>query len=452
MSSVLLLGDILVDRNYIGKSTNLTPEAAVPIVNVETVTSTLGGIGNVARSLTDFFQKVHFISSFREDDAKMVQKLFGEKVCYTNFEQEDRRMVVINRVMVENQLMSRFDYPCDRKKLSEVNENEIVNHIRVNLLDELQVVILSDYDRGFLTKGLCTRVIQMCKESGVTVLVDPILPDWTKFEGATLIKPNRQEANRFIEHENMNTDEFAETTLKKHGFSYILRTLDKEGMVLYYKNEAEEVCEIRRGCAENLKIVDVKGCGDALITATAVFLTQHGSLKHHEQELVNMLTEVGKIAVGTSGCYILNSVDFNRLLKPRRVIFTNGCFDIIHVGHLKLLNYCRGLGDHLVIGLNSDSSIKLNKGGSRPINNLDSRINFLKELNIANEIIPFEDKTPIELIKAIRPDVLVKGGDYTIDNVVGREFSGSTVLFPLEVGVSSTAIIKRITRIYQNDL
>ena len=99
----------------------------------------------------------------------MVRKIFGEKVCYTNFEQEDRRMVVINRVMVENQLMSRFDYPCDRKKLSEVNENEIVNHIRVNLLDELQIVILSDYDRGFLTKGLCTRVIQMCKESGVTV-------------------------------------------------------------------------------------------------------------------------------------------------------------------------------------------------------------------------------------------------------------------------------------------
>ncbi|XP_063683663.1 bifunctional protein HldE-like [Bolinopsis microptera] len=330
MSSVLLLGDILVDRNYIGKSTNLTPEAPVPTVKVETITSTLGGgIGNVARSLTDFFQKVHFISSFHEADAKMVQELFGEKVCYTNFEQEDRRMVVINRVMVGNQLMSRFDYPCDRKELSEEYENEIVNHIRVNLLDELQVSVES--------------------------LIAYVPFDLTK------LMP-------------------------------FIALLDKEGMVLYYKNEAEEISQIRRGCAENLKIVDVNGCGDALITATAVFLQQHGSLKNHKQDLVNILTQIGKIAVGTSGCYILNSVDFERLLKPRRVIFTNGCFDMIHVGHLKLLNYCRGLGDHLVIGINSDNSIKLNKGGSRPINNLDSRINFLKELNIADEIIPFEIK------------------------------------------------------------
>ena len=452
MSSVLLLGDILVDRNLIGYSTNLTPEAPVPIVNVETTTSTLGGIGNVVRSLTNFFYDVHFISSFHEDDARMVQELFGEKVCYTNFEQEDRRMVVINRVMVGNQLMSRFDYPCNTKKLSEENEDEIVNHIMVNLLDELKVVILSDYDRGFLTKGLCTRVIKMCKESGVTVLVDPILPDWTKFEGATLIKPNREELNRFIEYENMNSNEFAETTLKKHGFSYILSTLDNEGMVLFYKNEVEETCQIRRGCAENLKIVDVNGCGDALITATAVFLQQYKTLENHEQSLIDTLTKVGKVAVGTSGCYILNSVDFERLLKPRKVVFTNGCFDVIHVGHLKLLNYSRGLGDHLIIGINSDNSIKLNKGGSRPINNLESRNNFLKELNIADEIITFEDKTPIELIKAIRPDVLVKGGDYTIDDVVGREIAGSTVIFPLENGVSSTAIIKKIATICQKDL
>ena len=449
MSSVLLLGDILVDRNYVGKSTCLAPEAPVPTVNVESVTSTLGGIGNVIRSLTDFFPTVHFISSFCEEDGRMIQELLGESVCYKNFGQEDRRMAIINRVFVGNHVMSRFDYPCKTAGLSKENEDRIVSHIRTTLLIELKVVILSDYDRGFLTHGLCARVIEMCRNSGVSVLVDPILPEWSKFEGATLIKPNREEAELFIRHEKLESEQFAVTTLKKYGFSYILNTLDKDGMVLYYQNNAKEISTVRIGCLEDLKLVDVNGCGDALIAALAVFLLQNGSLQNNEHDILKLLTEVGKIAVGTPGCYILNSVQFNGITQSQKIVFTNGCFDVVHVGHLKLLNYCRGLGHHFVIGINSDNSIKLNKGYSRPINHLEDRINFLRELNIADEIIPFDEETPIKLIKEIGPDVLVKGGDYTLENVVGREIAGETLLFPLEVGVSSTAVIDRIKNVHR---
>ncbi|KAL5269751.1 hypothetical protein ACHWQZ_G003276 [Mnemiopsis leidyi] len=462
MSSILLLGDILVDKNFHGSANTLAPEAAVPTVEVETTSSSLGGIGNVVRSLTDFFEDVHFVSSFWEEDARMIGQLLGEQVNFVNFEQKERRMVVINRVFVGNQMISRFDYPSKRTELSKENEDQIVEYIQEKLLSNLDAILLSDYDRGFLTEGLCVRVIQICREAGVTVLVDPILPDWSKFRGANLIKPNREEANRFISHEKIKPENFANTAMKKYGFSYILQTLDDDGMILYRQTEDKSVKSTKRNCAEVPKLVDVNGCGDALLAATAVFLQgytqleteQGGLLENREEDLLDVLTEVGRIAVGISGCYILNKTDWTEtVLKPRKpnqesptekVVFTNGCFDLVHVGHLKLLNYCRGLGGRFIIGINSDLSVKLNKGITRPVNTLECRVKFLKELNLADEIIPFEEKTPIKLIEEIRPDILVKGGDYTPDQVVGRELAGKTVIFPLESGVSSTILIERI--------
>ena len=240
MSGVLLLGDILVDKNYHGSAHSLAPEAAVPTVEVEKTSSSLGGVGNVVRSLTDFFEEVHFLSSFCGEDAKLVEQLFGERVSYVNFEQDERRMVTINRVLVGNQMISRFDYPSKRIKLSKENEDQIVKYIQEKLLSNLGVVLLSDYDRGFLTEGLCRRVIQICEEAGVTVLVDPILPNWSKFTGASLIKPNREESKRFASYEKTGQGNFSDTAMNKYGFSYILQTLDKDGMILYQKTKDDE--------------------------------------------------------------------------------------------------------------------------------------------------------------------------------------------------------------------
>ena len=459
MSGVLLLGDILVDKNYHGSARSLAPEAAVPTVEVEKTSSSLGGIGNVVRSLKDFFEEVHFLSSFCKEDANLVEQLIGEGVSYVNFEQKERRMVTINRVLVGNQLISRYDYPSKRKDLSKENEDEIVKYIQEKLLSNLAVVLFSDYDRGFLTERLCRRVIEICEDAGVTVLVDPILPDWSKFRGASLIKPNREESKRFASYEKIGQKNFADTAMNKYGFSYILQTLDKDGMILYRKTKENAIMSIKRNCSENLQLVDVNGCGDAILAATAVFLQKNKTtenrkqdlLENREKELLDVLKEVGRIAVGVAGCYILNISDWQeKIFKPRnqkskeKVVFTNGCFDLVHVGHLKLLNFCRGLGGRLIIGINSDESVKLNKGDSRPVNPLEYRVKFLKELNLADEIIPFEEKTPIKLIKGIKPDFLVKGGDYTPEQVVGREVAEETVIFPFVGGISSTVLIEKI--------
>ncbi|XP_066920915.1 bifunctional protein HldE-like [Clytia hemisphaerica] len=518
--SILLLGDILIDKYFNGVSNELCPEVPVPVVKVNNVTSSLGGIGNVVRSVIGFFNEVHFLSSFCIEDEEILTKSFNKvtttkstnggcatnnssSLKYKNFIQENRQLAVLNRVMVGAHCLSRYDYPEEKGPMSRENEDKMLSYIRDYLLEDLTIVILSDYSRGALTKRFCRKLIPMLKEAGIVVLVDPIEDDWTKFEGATMIKPNREEAGYVFGIPIIDAESgqlFAESALHKYQIDLILNTLDKEGMALYHlssyhgedekrsplidsdvivngndksiysdsneervsdsqngiavSNNTRDVYTIQEPCHSDCKPIDVIGCGDAIIAAIAVFIKETKDWNRQLHQMMKILSLVGRKAVETDGCYILNPTDWAEF-RPRNInstkksiVFTNGCFDLLHCGHIRLLNFCKGIGDHLILAVNSDESVRLNKGPERPINSLNHRIKTLKELNLADEIIIFDEKTPLELIRRIKPDFLVKGSDYTVEQIIGQEYAKEVVLFDSTLECSSSDIIQKVLDSY----
>ena len=447
--AVLILGDVGIDKNFHGAATELSPEGPYPVVKVQTITENLSCAGNIVKSLVEFFDNVYFITCLKESETQRLKERLNENVIHLNVTQTDRTMQVINRIMVGNYCVSRFD----EGRIVSINENSESKIIAIveQIIANVEVVILSDYDLGLLTSGLCERIIDLSNVNSVPVLVDPFLHNWEKFKNATLIKPNRVEASSFLGKPISNDifREFASTLLNTYGIRYILCTMDEDGMILGY-GEEKEVKTIEKSTLPSV-VCDVIGCGDALIAAIAVFYSRNkNGFPNAQIEMVDLLTKAGSIAVSKPGCYHLNMSDWNAICGDhkanKKVVFTNGCFDILHAAHIYLLTECKKKGDHLVVAINSDESVSRLKGETRPINTLIDRMAVLLEIGVIDELIPFEEDTPINLIRSIQPDLLVKGGDYSLEEVVGRQYAKETLILahpPHLNKLSSTEIISR---------
>jgi D-beta-D-heptose 7-phosphate kinase/D-beta-D-heptose 1-phosphate adenosyltransferase len=445
MKNVLLLGDIVIDIYHYGSANRLSNEGCFPVIKIDNIVNKLGCLGNVLENIHEFFDKIYLITCINEDTVEPLNKLLDSKftnVEYTNFNQKNRKLINKNRIYCDNRCIYRFDieenYPIDKD-----NENKIMHYIH-SIIKNIDIALLSDYLKGFLTKSFCKEIITLCNQKNKIVMVDPKGTDYTKYKNCTLIKPNKREAEEFFEKkinpENIN--DFSNKLINEYNIKYILNTLGSEGMRFIYKDVNGDIAIIKKNIIPS-QVIDVLGCGDTILSVICIYYSIYNNFDNIE-ELLDIMSKIGKVAVDTSGCYHLNKKDWNEINKiKKKIIFTNGCFDIIHLGHLKFLKECKKLGDKLIIGINSDESIKRLKGNLRPINNIQDRINFLKELNLANEIIPFEQDTPLDLIKNIRPDVLVKGGDYKLSNVIGKEYVDETVILPYLNGYSTTNIIQR---------
>ena len=350
-------------------------------------------------------------------------------------------------------------------------QNEIFEFVKLEIeRKRVKCILLSDYQKGMLTITLCQQIISLCNENEIHVYVDPKVKEIEKYKHAFLIKPNRKEANGILQTLHLSSDH---EIIKYLDISLMIITLGSEGMILYEKNKKPILIKNQN---QNIIVKDVTGCGDSVF---ASFVYIYETFQEKEEIKMKYAIEfanfVGNRAVGNMGTYISSHqdwIDFHQyqenesfktfdfhidqdkmidwILKIKdkhsKIIFTNGCFDVIHTGHLKLLHYAKKCGNFLIIGLNADHSIKKLKGPLRPIHAQEERILFLKELGIADSIILFHEDTPEKLLSVIQPDMIIKGGDYTPDSILGKEYCKEVRIFDFVDGYSSTKMIQHITK------
>jgi len=465
---IAVIGDFMFDRYVWGEAARISPEAPVPVVHAFREEDRLGGAGNVVANLVALGANVCCFGPLGNDaaGAEMIQAFeqlgadaSGMEICH------DRPTIQKIRVMARNQQMLRVD----REETRPIDSAASESLLAALVASKWQAVVLSDYAKGCLTSDLVTAVIAEAMRRGAPCLVDPKTSDFSRYRGATMVTPNRAEAERAAGFALVDLNTLAvqgERLRAAAGVGALLVTLGAEGMFLL---DAEQPPLHLPTAAR--QVYDVTGAGDTVIAALAIALAD--GLPHEVAvRLANAaaglaVAKVGTTAVGreellqelrastpSGKVFTLADEDgvqaalaeFRR--EGRRIVFTNGCFDILHAGHVRYLNAARGLGDVLVLGLNSDASVRRLKGEERPFNVLQDRAEVLAALECVDMVVPFEADTPELLIRDIQPDVLVKGADWRGKGVAGAEFveqSGGEVQFiDLLPGRSTTGLADRI--------
>jgi D-beta-D-heptose 7-phosphate kinase/D-beta-D-heptose 1-phosphate adenosyltransferase len=474
--SALVVGDLMLDEYVWGKTERISPEAPVQVVDVAREDLRLGGAGNVINNLVTLGCQVHVASVLGDDGGgRRLRGMLESKGVVTDgvLLAPGRTTGRKTRILASNQQMLRIDRES-REPISPDQEAQIAAHI-ATVAGHCQVILISDYLKGVLTEGLLQRIIALGRERGVPVVVDPKGSDYRKYRGATLLTPNRKEAQTaagiaIVDEESLNR---AGRKLREElDLEALILTRSEEGMSLFSRDGREMHLP-----TEAREVYDVSGAGDTVLAVLGIGLG--GGLELEEAaRLSNVAAGVVVGKVGTSTVTpeeILEVVgrqhqDTDLKIKQRdalkvllddkrqrgkTIVFTNGCFDLLHVGHVKYLQKARQLGDLLVLGLNSDASIRRLKGPKRPLIDQEERAHILAALDCIDYVVIFDEDTPLELISALRPHVLVKGGDYTPEGVVGKEivesYGGRVELIRFVDGRSTTSIVEKILQQYREE-
>ncbi len=459
-TKVLVLGDVMLDQYYSGRVSRISPEAPVPIVKVEESFFAPGGAANVALNISSLGAVPYLIGTAGCDrNGKTLSSILRKKGVLHNFISTDSPTITKMRVIGEHQQIVRLDFEdSDAQPPDFLGQASLL--IEKNI-GGAGVVIISDYLKGFCTEGLCRSAIDSARRFNRHVIIDPKGNDWNKYSGAFIVSPNLKELREIcsaeIRNEDSEIEDFARGILKKYSIENILVTRSEKGMSLIMKKGSFHIQ------TEAREVFDVSGAGDTVIATLALGIAAGMDL----QSAVRLSNKAAGIVVGKFGTApiekeeLISSYGENeegkiisreriaaavKTLKKegRRVVFTNGCFDIIHRGHIEYLRKAKEMGDALIIGLNTDSSVRGNKGSGRPVNNENDRAEVLSALEFVDYIVMFSEKTPLDLIRAIKPDILVKGGDYRPEDIVGRNYAGKTVTVPFLEGYSTTATIKKM--------
>lgn len=465
--AILVVGDIMLDNYYVGDIKRISPEAPVPVFKKKAERCVLGGAANVAANLVAAGQQASIMSIIGDDECgRALMSLFDEKGVGTELlESTDRQTTQKTRFLAgNNQQVLRLDVE-DTTPIEKSLCEKLLSKLQ-QCIESFDLILLSDYMKGLLTYDFTQGVIKLAKEHHIPVIVDVKDPSIYKYKGATLLKPNQKELHD-LTGMPVETDEeivaAAESLRKQCDNQYVLCTIGARGMVL-----VDEGVKPFFLPAETREVFDVSGAGDTTIAYLAASMAN--SIEMHEAiTIANYAAGIQVGKVGTSSVYLhevrdyLSNEDtgsFHKILSPaslatfreenknKSIVFTNGCFDILHVGHKRYLEQASALGDVFVIGVNSDASVKRLKGPSRPVNSEQDRMEILSALGFVDYVVLFDEDTPYELIKKVQPDVLVKGGDYTVDKVVGRDIvearGGRVELIPFVDGKSTTNIINKI--------
>ncbi len=462
--NILVVGDLMIDHYLWGSCERISPEAPVQVVDIARETSVLGGAGNVINNLKTLGAKVSVASVIGDDEngRELLAMLKDIDVDSSNIiTQEGRKTSKKSRIIAVSQQILRYDKESKENILLSSQE-KLLQVLQTNIA-AFDMVILSDYGKGVLRDELCQEIISLAKAHNIRVLVDPKGSDFSKYKGAYLLTPNKKEAilATGIEIVDNSSLRLALEKLKKEcelGISLI--TLSEDGIATLDK-EVEIFPTVAK------EVFDVTGAGDTVIASIA-FALSVGKTLQETAAFANLAAGVvvGKIGSATvtldeieeyeaslhkstSDAHIKSFDEIDAIVKRskemgKRVVFTNGCFDILHVGHVKYLQIAKSFGDILIVGLNSDASVSRLKGPSRPVNIAEDRAYLLAALEAVDFVVPFEDDTPYELIKMIKPDVLVKGGDYEGKAVVGTEFASELKLVDFVDGKSTTKTIQKI--------
>lgn len=461
---ILVIGDLMIDHYLWGSCERISPEAPVQVVDIAKETTVLGGAGNVINNLVALGANVS-VSSVIGNDAngnELTQMLSEIGVDTKNIiTQAGRKTSKKSRVIAVSQQILRYDKES-KDDIESESVKKIIDSLSSNI-QEYDIVILSDYGKGVLTPEMSQAIIQLSKAKSVKVLVDPKGSDFSKYKGAYLLTPNKKEACLATNIDIKDDSSLEEALVKLKiecdlGISLI--TLSEDGIATYDT-------QVKRFPTVVKEVFDVTGAGDTVIASIAFALSAGKSIED-TAAFANLAAGVvvGKIGSATvtldeieeyeaslhkstSDAHIKSFEDIDTIVSRyracgKKVVFTNGCFDILHVGHVKYLQIAKSFGDILIVGLNSDESVSRLKGPTRPVNIAEDRAYILAALEAVDFVVPFSEDTPHNLIKMIKPDVLVKGGDYEGKAIVGTEFAGELKLVDFVDGKSTTKTIQKI--------
>ncbi|MEQ8355619.1 MAG: D-glycero-beta-D-manno-heptose 1-phosphate adenylyltransferase [Kiloniellaceae bacterium] len=478
---VLVLGDIMLDRFIYGSVERISPEAPIPVLRIGQETAMLGGAGNVLRNLAALGARPQGIAVVGDDAAgaevEGLARRFLEAVggAIDLIHMPGCRTTIKDRFISAGQQLLRVDR--DPQAGPNFETEERIKGAAVAALENVSAVILSDYGKGLLSDGLVAAVVEAAARRGCPVVVDPKGRDFARYRGASWVTPNRrelQEASGLPAGSDEEVAVAARRIISESGIAAVLATRSEQGMSLVTSQSGSGVdAEATHLPAEAREVYDVSGAGDTVVAAFAAALAA-GLDAPTGAQLANVAAAIviGKqgTAVASAG-EILHALHASELLAAEakvidldslvdqvarwrraglKVGFTNGCFDLLHPGHISLLEQARAACDHLVVGLNNDASVRRLKGETRPVQGEAARATVLASLSGVSRVVVFAEDTPLALIEALRPDVLVKGADYSLEEVVGAEmvqgYGGKVVLAELSAGHSTTATIGRLAR------
>ena len=463
---LLVIGDLMIDHYLWGSCERISPEAPVQVVNVKSESAVLGGAGNVINNLHALGAQVDVISVIGGCEiSEELKELLANIKVDTQYliTQKDRITSKKSRIIASQQQVVRYDREST-DEISNESQKEVLTTFK-NIIENYDGVLLSDYGKGVLTFKLTQSLITIANENNKKVLVDPKGLDYSKYKGAYLLTPNKKEAS---EATKINIDDDASLTeaitqLKSEcGLDVSLITLSEQGVAIYDNN-------LRTHPTVAREVFDVTGAGDTVLASLGFAL----ACDYNIDDAVKFANLAAGVVVGKIGSATatLNKIieyesslnqstsdehiktfdeikDLANDLKTRgkKIVFTNGCFDILHVGHVKYLEEAKNFGDVLILGLNSDESVTALKGEGRPINLQMDRAYILAALEPVDYVVIFSEDTPYDLIKLIKPHILVKGGDYEGKEVAGQDIADELKLVQFVDGKSTTKTIERILK------
>lgn len=466
---ILVVGDIMLDRYILGEVERISPEAPVPVLRHAQRYERPGGAANVAMNLAGLGCQTYLCGFWGADaeQGELTRLLEPAGVDMLGVVTSSLPTISKTRIVARTQQLMRLD--IESRERPPYEETQRLQARAIQLVDKVHAVILSDYAKGVLTDEVCEAVIRAARAAGVPVLVDPKSKDFSKYSGATMVCPNLNElsvATGVPAHETELMIDAARLQMAEHDIKFMTVTMSEKGIrILGPDGDFHSPARAR-------EVFDVSGAGDTVIATLAASLAgglhintavelanlaagivvgKIGTVPIAQHELIALLTPSTGV---TSGEKIL---DFDRVQRRvaewrasgETVVFTNGCFDLLHVGHISLLEDCRRFGSKLVLGLNSDASVCRLKGPTRPIVGERERARVMAALASVDAVVLFDEDTPLELIQALKPNVLVKGGDYTVDTVIGHEdviaHGGRVEIIPTVEGFSTTNIVKKLT-------
>ena len=461
-ANVLVVGDIMLDRYWYGGTNRISPEAPVPIVKVDALEERAGGAANVAMNITSLGGSARLIGFTGIDEpAKVLDEQLTKRNVHCDFVSVSTHPTITKlRVLSRNQQLIRIDF---EEGFNSVDHTPILERIE-SALSTSKVLVLSDYAKGALTA--VQAMIKQAQKGNVPILVDPKGTDFERYRGATLLTPNMSEFEAVVGvcKTEQEIIEKGYQLIKQYDLKALLVTRSEKGMTLLQLDKP-----VYHLPTQAKEVFDVTGAGDTVIATLAASLAAGQSL----EESCFLANAAAGVVVGKLGTSTVSQVELSNAIRARtddgfgvmteetlkeeinkarlrgeKIVMTNGCFDILHAGHVSYLANARKLGDRLIVAVNSDASVKQLKGPSRPINPLMQRMIVLGALDSVDWVVPFEEETPQRLIASILPDVLVKGGDYKPEDIAGGkeviEAGGIVKVLNFEDGCSTTNIIDKI--------
>ena len=461
---ILVIGDLMIDHYLWGSTERISPEAPVQVVNVETESILLGGAGNVINNLNALGSVVDVISVIGECETSVeLKNLLSAIKVSTEYliTQKDRVTSKKSRIIASHQQVARYD----RESTDEIDKKLQLAIIKVfkAIVNNYDVILLSDYGKGVLTFELTQSLITIANENNKKLLVDPKGLDYSKYEGAYLLTPNKKEASEatnLVIKDDSSLNQAIKSLKEQCNLEISLITLSDQGVAIF-DNELRIHPTVAR------EIFDVTGAGDTILASLGFALSFNKNIDD-AVKFANLASGVVVGKIGSATATLNEIIEYESSLnksnsyehikswdditsivnelknKGKKIIFTNGCFDIVHIGHIKYLEQAKSYGDILIVGLNSDNSVRKLKGASRPINSQIDRAYILASLEVVDYLVVFEDETPLELIKIIKPEILVKGGDYAGKEVIGKGIAKEIKLVEYVNNKSTTETIERI--------